>query len=68
MSDACICAIAKNEDLYLDEWIQYHLALGFKHIFLYDNHDEPTLDKILRSFIIPLFLKLVLSKSNITRL
>ena len=49
MSDACICAIAKNEDLYLDEWIQYHLALGFKHIFLYDNHDEPTLDKILRS-------------------
>lgn len=49
MSEACICAIAKNEDLYLDEWITYHLALGFKHIFLYDNHDKPILEKLLRS-------------------
>lgn len=48
-ANACICAIAKNEDLYLDEWITYHLALGFKHIFLYDNHDTPTLERILRS-------------------
>lgn len=24
-----ICAIAKNEDKYIDEWIQYHWKLGF---------------------------------------
>jgi hypothetical protein len=35
--DAVICTIALNEDLYLDEWITYHIALGFAHIYLYDN-------------------------------
>ena len=37
MSDACICAIAKNEDLYLDEWIQYNLHLGFSGIIIFNN-------------------------------
>lgn len=46
MSGACICAIAKNEHLYLDEWITYHISLGFKHIFIYDNHDTPTIDRM----------------------
>lgn len=23
-----ICAIAKDEDFYIDEWIRYHLKLG----------------------------------------
>ena len=32
-----ICAIAKNEDNYIEEWIQYHLLLGFDTIFLYTN-------------------------------
>lgn len=32
-----VCAIAKDEDRYLLEWIAYHLSLGFEHIFLYDN-------------------------------
>jgi hypothetical protein len=39
-NDAVICAIALNEEPYLDEWIQYHLALGFSHIYLYDNSDN----------------------------
>ena len=34
-----ICAIAKNENVYLYEWASYHLALGFSHIFIYDNND-----------------------------
>ena len=34
-----ICAIAKNENAYLYEWATYHLALGFSHIYLYDNND-----------------------------
>ena len=36
-TDAVICAIALHEDLYIDEWIQYHLALGFSHIYIHDN-------------------------------
>jgi hypothetical protein len=33
--DAVICAIALNEERYIDEWIKYNLLLGFSHI--YDN-------------------------------
>ncbi|HEY4251503.1 MAG TPA: glycosyltransferase family 2 protein [Roseomonas sp.] len=34
---AVILAIAKNEGPYLLEWIAFHLAIGFEHVFLYDN-------------------------------
>ena len=32
-----LCAIMLNEEAYVDEWVDYHLALGMSHIFLYDN-------------------------------
>ena len=34
-----ICAIAKNENKYLYEWAEYHIGIGFSHIYLYDNND-----------------------------
>lgn len=37
---AVLCAIALGENLYLNEWIQYHLKLGFSKIYIYDNSDE----------------------------
>lgn len=33
-----ICAVAKDEDLYIDEWLKYHLSLGFDLVQVYDNH------------------------------
>jgi hypothetical protein len=36
MNVALVC-IAKNEDNYIEEWMQYHLYLGFDHIFIYEN-------------------------------
>jgi glycosyltransferase involved in cell wall biosynthesis len=33
---ALVC-IAKDEDKYIDEWIKYHLKLGFDQIFIYCN-------------------------------
>jgi hypothetical protein len=33
---ALVC-IAKNEDLYLQEWIDYHLKLGFDDIHIFQN-------------------------------
>lgn len=36
MNVALVC-IAKNEEKYIEEWIQYHLYLGFDHIFIYEN-------------------------------
>lgn len=41
-----ICAIVKDEGPYLDEWIQYHLGLGFDHVCLYDNSDAHELAEL----------------------
>lgn len=39
MNKAVICAIAKNEHLYINDWIKHHLSLGFNHIYIFDNDD-----------------------------
>lgn len=36
MKVALVC-IAKNEDNYIQEWIDYHIKLGFDRIFIYQN-------------------------------
>jgi hypothetical protein len=36
MKISLVC-IAKNEDNYIQEWINYHLKLGFDNIFIYEN-------------------------------
>lgn len=30
-----ICAIVKNEDFYIEEFIKYHLKLGVDHIYFF---------------------------------
>ena len=40
MKKVGIIAIAKNEDLYLEEWINWHLGLGFDTIIIGLNDDE----------------------------
>jgi len=47
---ACVC-IAKNEDSYIQEWVEYNTKLGFDKIILYQNNwrtkfDHPNLIKI----------------------
>lgn len=39
MKTALVC-IAKNEDNYIEEWIDYHTKLEFDHIFVYANDWE----------------------------
>ena len=39
MSYNVICAIAKNENPYINDWVNWHLNLGFDKIYLYDNND-----------------------------
>lgn len=39
MKVALVC-IAKNEDNYIQEWIDYHLKLGFDEVFVYKNNWE----------------------------
>lgn len=50
MKVALVC-IAKNEDHYIKEWVDYNFKLGFDHIFIYENDwrcslDNPNVSKI----------------------
>ena len=38
--DTVICCIAKKETNYIEEWIRYHLKLGFSKIYIFDNSDD----------------------------
>jgi Glycosyl transferase family 2 len=43
-TDTCaLCCIALDEELYIDEWIQYHLKIGFDAIHVYDNSENNVL-------------------------
>lgn len=33
-----ICTIARKENLYIKEWVDYHLLIGFSHIYIFDNN------------------------------
>lgn len=49
-----VCAMAKNEHLYINEWVGHYLKLGFDKIYLYDNDDigKPYIgDYISKSFM-----------------
>lgn len=35
----CLCSIAKNENLYIKEFIEHYKELGYTNIFLYDNNE-----------------------------
>jgi hypothetical protein len=45
-----IVCIAKKEHDYIEEFVKYHLALGFKYIYLYDNEDVPTYQLMLQKY------------------
>ena len=38
-SNVAICSIAKQENLYIKEFVEYYRNLGIKKIFLYDNNE-----------------------------
>lgn len=35
-----VCLIIKNENLYLEEWLDHYRKLGVDHFFIYDNLSE----------------------------
>ena len=37
---AVLCSIQAKEDAYIDEWVDYHLGIGFDMIYIYDNSDN----------------------------
>ena len=47
-SKCCIVATARNEGIYIVEWVAYHLLLGFDKIFLYTNNNQDESLDLLR--------------------
>lgn len=45
------CAIFKNENDYLAEWILFHQLMGVEHFYLYENDGEEKAQEILAPFI-----------------
>lgn len=45
--DYVICCIALQEEPYIEEWIDYHLDLGFQRIYIYDNDPKVPLKALL---------------------
>jgi hypothetical protein len=46
-----IVAIVKNEAAYIAEWAEFHLMLGVKHIFIYDNDSTDDIAQVLAPYI-----------------
>jgi hypothetical protein len=44
---ACVVGSARNEGPYLLEWIAYHRAIGFDHVFVYTNDNSDGSDQLL---------------------
>jgi len=47
--ETVVCAVIKDE-LDLEEWLAYHLVLGFNHIFVYDHASQSPLKCRLKNW------------------
>ena len=57
----CLCVIAKNENLYVREFVEYYYKIGYNKIFIYDNNDigGETFDTVIGDYIKKDFVKLI---------
>ncbi len=46
-----VCAIAKNEGPYFQEWIEWHRSMGVEKFYIYDNESTDGTKKILAPYI-----------------
>ena len=46
-----VCAIAKNEGAYFEEWIEWHRKLGVEKFYIYDNDSSDNTKEILAPYV-----------------
>ncbi len=46
-----VCAIAKDEGPYFKEWIDWHLKMGVKKFYIYDNESTDCTKEVLKPYI-----------------
>jgi hypothetical protein len=49
--NAAIVVILKDEARFIEDWILFHLAIGFEHFVVYDNGSTDGIGEVLRKFI-----------------
>ena len=49
--DLAVVAIMKNEAPYVKEWLDYHLAAGVNHFYIYDNESPDNFKEVLQPYI-----------------
>lgn len=49
--DVVLCCIFKDEGAFLKEWIEYHLLVGVKHFYMYNNFSSDNYQEILKPYI-----------------
>jgi hypothetical protein len=45
--NACVLATARNEGIYLVEWLAHHRLMGFEQFFIYSNDNDDQSDLLL---------------------
>ena len=57
----CLCVIAKNEHLYINEFVEYYSKIGYNHIFIYDNNeiDGESYENIIKKYIKKGFVSII---------
>ena len=57
----CLCSIGKKENLYVEEFVNNYIKLGYDKIFLYDNNDKDgeRMDDVLKKQIANNFVKII---------
>ena len=57
----CLCVIGKNENLYIKEFVNYYINLGYNHIYLYDNNDinEERFEDVIKDEINSGFISII---------
>lgn len=46
-----VCAIFKDEDLSLKQWVEYHRIIGVDHFYLYNNNSTDKYKEELQQFV-----------------
>lgn len=50
MNYLSVCAVLKNEGLYLKEWVEFYLKQGVERFYLYDNESSDNPKEVLKEY------------------
>jgi len=56
-----VCAVAKNENKYIKEWVEHYKSIGVSHIFVYDNNDinGERFEEVINDYIESCFVEVI---------